>query len=418
MFLAFELSDIVIVPFSFLLRILYQLVNNYGIALILFTLLVKVILLPLTMKSKKSMMQMSRLSPYVQALQKKYENDPQKQSEAIRQLYKDENCSTGGGCLWSLIPLFILIPLYTIVREPITYILGESEEVAAKIIEIIKATAPEGTFSGSGSYYEQMAAAALIPQYADAIRAQLPDLSTTTLEGVNFTFLGINLANIPNFNVFAWQAFTWGNIGAFLLPVISAGSQVLTSWISRKMNNSVITDEKGLEDKETANNSSAAQTGKVMLYMMPAMTLMFGFSMPAALSVYWIIQGLAATVIDLILTKVYRKEYDEEDYARRLKALQEEAAEAEKERIRAERRAANPDGITANTSKKKLQQQAQKDKEAAKAAAAREYAIRKGEYVEEEDDNTPKTLSGIPDRPFCKGRAYDPNRYSVNNTEE
>ena len=418
MVLAFELSDIVIVPFSFLLRILYQLVNNYGIALILFTLLVKVILLPLTMKSKKSMMQMSRLSPYVQALQKKYENDPQKQSEAIRQLYKDENCSTGGGCLWSLIPLFILIPLYTIVREPITYILGESEEVAAKIIEIIKATAPEGTFSGSGSYYEQMAAAALIPQYADAIRAQLPDLSTTTLEGVNFTFLGINLANIPNFNVFAWQAFTWGNIGAFLLPVISAGSQVLTSWISRKMNNSVITDEKGLEDKETANNSSAAQTGKVMLYMMPAMTLMFGFSMPAALSVYWIIQGLAATVIDLILTKVYRKEYDEEDYARRLKALQEEAAEAEKERIRAERRAANPDGITANTSKKKLQQQAQKDKEAAKAAAAREYAIRKGEYVEEEDDNTPKTLSGIPDRPFCKGRAYDPNRYSVNNTEE
>jgi YidC/Oxa1 family membrane protein insertase len=417
MFLAFELSDIVVVPFGFLLRILYQLVNNYGIALILFTLLVKVILLPLTMKGKKSMMQMSRLSPYVQALQKKYENDPQKQSEAIRQLYKEENCSTGGGCLWSLIPLFILIPLYTIVREPITYILGESEEIAVKIVEIIKAAAPEGTFGGNGSYYEQMAAAALIPQYAEAIKAQLPELSATTLEGVNFTFLGVNLAPIPEFNVFAWKAFTWSNIGAFLLPIISAGSQVLTSWISRKMNDSVITNEKGLQDKETAKNSSAAQTGKAMLYMMPVMTLMFGYSMPAAMSVYWIIQGLASTVIDIVLTKVYRKEYDAEDYARRLKALQEEAAEAEKERIRAERRAANPDGITANTSKKKLQQQAQKDKEAAKAAAAREYAIRKGEYVEEEN-STPKTLSGIPDRPFCKGRAYDPNRYSVNNTEE
>lgn len=417
MFLAFELSDIVVVPFGFLLRILYQLVNNYGIALILFTLLVKVILLPLTMKGKKSMMQMSRLSPYVQALQKKYENDPQKQSEAIRQLYKEENCSTGGGCLWSFIPLFILIPLYTIVREPITYILGESEEVAAKIIEIIKAAAPEGTFGDNSSYYEQMTAAALIPQYVQAIKAQLPELSAATLEGVNFTFLGINLAPIPNFNIFAWKAFTWSSIGAFLLPIISAGSQVLTSWISRKMNDSVITNEKGLQDKETAKNSSAAQTGKAMLYMMPVMTLMFGYSMPAAMSVYWIIQGLASTVIDIVLTKVYRKEYDAEDYARRLKALQEEAEEAEKERIRAERRAANPDGITANTSKKKLQQQAQKDKEAAKAAAAREYAIRKGEYVEEED-STPKTLSGIPDRPFCKGRAYDPNRYSVNNTEE
>ena len=418
MFLAFELSDIVNVPFGFLLRILYQLVNNYGLALMLFTIFVKLILLPLTMKSKKSMMQMSRLSPYVQALRKKYENDPQKQSEAIQKLYKEENCSTGGGCLWSLIPLFILIPLYTIVREPIAYILGESEEVTKQIIEIVKAAAPEGTFAAKDSYYDQMIVAALIPQYADQLLASLPELSATTLEGVNFTFLGIDLARIPEFNVFAWKAFTWANIGAFLLPVISAGSQMFTSWISRKMNDSVITNEKGLEDKETAKNSDSAKMGKTMLYMMPVMTLIFGFSMPAALSVYWIVQGLTSTVIDIILTRIYRKDYDAEDAARRLKALQEEAEEAEKERIRAERRAANPDGITANTSKKKLQQQNQKEKEAAKAAAAREYAIRKGEYVEEEDDNAPKPLSGIADRPFCKGRAYDPNRYSVNNTEE
>ena len=418
MFLAFELSDIVNVPFGFLLRILYQLVNNYGIALMLFTIFVKLILLPLTMKSKKSMMQMSRLSPYVQAIRKKYENDPQKQNEAIQKLYKDENCSTGGGCLWSLIPLFILIPLYTIVREPITYILGESEEVTKQIIEIIKAVAPEGTFAAKEGYYDQMIVAGLIPQYADQLLAQLPDLSATTLEGVNFTFLGINLANVPSFNIFAWKAFTWANIGAFLLPVLSASSQVFTSWISRKMNDSVITNEKGLEDKETAKNSDSAQMGKTMLFMMPVMTLFFGFSMPAAISIYWFVQGIISTVIDIVLTRIYRKDYDAEDAARRLKALQEEAEEAEKERIRAERRAANPDGITANTSKKKLQQQTQKEKEAAKAAAAREYAIRKGEYVEEDEATTPKTLSGIPDRPFCKGRAYDPNRYSVNHTEE
>ena len=184
------------------------------------------------------------------------------------------------------------------------------------------------------------------------------------------------------------------------------------------MNNSVITNDKGLEDAETAKNSDSAKTAKTMLFMMPIMTLMFGFSMPAAISVYWFVQGIVSTVIDVILTKIYRKGYDEEDYARRLKAMQAEAEEAEKERIRAERRAANPEGITENTSKKKLQQQAQKEKEAAKAAAAREYAIRKGEYVEEEEPSAPKTLSGIPDRPYCKGRAYDPNRYSVNNTEE
>lgn len=414
MFLAFQISDIVIVPFSYLLRFLYQLVNNYGWALILFTILVKIILIPLTAKSKKSMMQMSRLTPYVQALRTKYANDPQKQNEAIQALYKEEGVSGSCGCLWGFVPLLILIPLYTIVREPITYILGESSEVAAKIVEIIKEAAPKGVFS-SNSYYDQMVAAPLIPQYKDLL-AEL-NLSADTLQGVNFTFLGIDLAAIPSFNVFAAGFWTWASVGAFLLPVLSAGTQVLTSLISQKMNNSVITNEKGLEDKETAKKSDANQTTKTMLYMMPIMTLFFGFSMSAAMSLYWLIQGIASTVIDVILTKKYRKGYDAEDSARRLKALQEEAEEAEKERVRAERRAANPDGITENTSKKKMQQKAQKEKEAAKAAAAREYAIRKGEYVEEED-TAPKTLSGIPDRPYCKGRAYDPNRYSVNHTEE
>ena len=92
------------------------------------------------------------------------------------------------------------------------------------------------------------------------------------------------------------------------------------------------------------------------------------------------------------------------------------AIEAEKERIRAEKRAANPEGITSNTSKKKLQQKQKAEEEAAKAAAAKEYAAKKGILVEEEEGNKP--LSGIADRPFAKGRNYDPDRYAANNTEE
>ena len=91
-----------------------------------------------------------------------------------------------------------------------------------------------------------------------------------------------------------------------------------------------------------------------------------------------------------------------------------EAIEAEKERLRAEKRAANPEGITANTSKKKLQQKQKEEQEAAKAAAAKEYAARKGVVEEEEPEK--QTLSGVANRPYCKGRAYDPNRY--NSTEE
>ena len=122
-------------------------------------------------------------------------------------------------------------------------------------------------------------------------------------------------------------------------------------------------------------------------------------------------------VVDAYLTRKYRKIYDAEDAERLKKAMEEEAIEAEKERLRAERRAANPDGITANTSKKKLQQQERREQEAARAAAAKEYAVRKGLITEEEEEK-PGVMSGIPSRPYCKGRNYDPNRYASQNTEE
>ena len=407
--------NIIQVPFGYLLSWLYQLTTNYGAALIIFAIILKLILLPATAKSKKSTMKMSRLSPRLQALQKKYANDQQKLNEATQALYREEGVGMGAGCLWSLLPLFLLIPLYTVVRQPLNYMLHESAEVAAQIVKAVKDALP-GEF-GKNDYYDQLIAAPLIPQFAD----QLKDVVTNpdTLKGLNFSFLGIDLGRVPTFNVFKWDVWDWAHIGAFLLPLLSAGGQVLSMLISQKMNNSVVTDEKGLQDKETAKNSQQNQSNKVMLYMFPLMSLWIGFTVPGALSLYWLIQGLVSTVFDVYLTRKYRKIYDAEDAVRLAKALEEEAIEAEKERIRAERRAANPDGITANTSKKKLQQQQQKEQEAAKAAAAKEYAIKKGLMTEEEaEEKTPSVMSGIPSRPYCKGRNYDPNRYASQNTEE
>ena len=198
--------------------------------------------------------------------------------------------------------------------------------------------------------------------------------------------------------------------------MLSAGSQVLSMHLSQKANNSVVTNEKGLQDEDAAKQSQAAQQSKMMMWTMPLMSLWIGFTVPAALSLYWLIGGVVAMVENEILTKHYRKVYDAEDAVRLQRAMEAEAAEAEKERIRAERRAANPDGITQNTSKKKLQQKQQREAEAAKAAAAKEYAAKKG-IVEEESDE-PSVMSGIPSRPYAKGRNYDPSRYSGNNTEE
>lgn len=414
MILAFKLSNIITIPFGWLLALLYHLTNNYGVALIIFALAVQAILTPINAKAKKGMMGMSRLTPKIQDIQRRYPNDPQKQNELTQKLYQDEGVSMTGGCLWSFIPMLILIPLYAVIRQPITYILMESQETVTEIIRVLKELAPE--IFTKNSFYDEISAAQAMSLYAEQLKAAIPGISEATLQGINFGFLGINLGAVPQFNIFSptW-AWDWAHIGAFLIPCLSAGSQVLQMWISQKTNNSVITNDKGIQDEETAKNSQQNQSMQTMMWMMPLMSLWIGFTLSAGLSLYWFIGGVFRMITDPIMTNHYRKIYDAEDAVRLQKALEEERIEAEKERIRAERRAANPDGITANTSKKKLQKQQQAQEQAAKAAAAKEYAARKG--IVEEDEGT-DCMSGIPSRPYCKGRNYDPNRYNSNATEE
>ena len=407
MFLAFQLSDLITIPFGFVLQVLYNLIGNYGIALIVFAVVVYMALLPVTAKSKQSTMRMSRIQPQVQDIQKRY-TDPQKQNEALQKLYADEGVSMGGGCLWAMVPMFILIPLFTIIRNPIVYILGQSDEVAAQIVEIIKTLEP-ALFTGN-NFYEQVTAASVMAKYAAEIKEAIPAISEAALAGINFDFLGINVGAIPSWQFWTWEAFDWAHIGLFLIPVVSAAVQMLQSKIMMNLNNSLVTNEKGVQDDEMVKNSATNQSSQTMMWMMPIMSLMIGFSASAALSIYWLVGGIVRTIQDVILTKHYRTIYDAEDAVRLQRAMEEEAIEAEKERIRAERRAANPDGITANTSKKKLQK-AEREKSAAdRAAAAREYALKRGLAVDEPEEK--QVMSGIPERPYCKGRAYDPNRYS------
>mgnify|MGYP000898167888 CR=1 FL=1 len=337
MFLAFQLSDIITVPFGWLLSVLYETTHNYGVAMILFAVIVQLILLPLNAKSKKSMMKMSRLTPKMQAIQQKYADDPQRQNQAIQELQKSEGVSMGGGCLWSFIPILILFPLFAVIRQPITYILMQSADTAKQIVEVIKTAAPD--MFTSNAAYEQVVAAQLIPQYAAELRAAIPGISETVLAGINFDFLGINLGAVPQFNVFsASWVWDWAHIGAFLIALTSAACQLLQMVISQKTNDSVITDEKGVQDKETAKNSQQNQSMKVMMWMMPLMSLWIGFTVSAGLSLYWFIGGVVRMISDPIMTNHYRKIYDAEDAVRLQKALEQFVAmrETEGERLKAD----------------------------------------------------------------------------------
>ena len=392
-----SLSDIIRVPFGYLLDWLYTFTNNYGLALILFSLIVKMVLLPMSIKSKKSMLKMSRLAPQVKALEAKYGDDKQKYQLAVQQMYKEEGVSMSGGCLWSFIPLIILLPLYYVIREPITYMMHNSRSVSEAIVAFMQAS---GVNLGKNAYYAQLAAAGHIGEFMDDLKA-LAVTANANLQAMNFQFRGIDLSGIPTFRF--WECEGWGEIGLFLIPVFSAGFQAISMVISQKMNNQVATNADG--EKDAAAAKTANQTTATMLIMMPLMSLWIGFSMPAAISIYWIAQAVFGTVQDVILTNHYRKVYDAEDAVRQEKAALRRAEEAEKERQRQLRREQNPDGILAdNVSKKKLRQQ---EKEAAEKAA-REYAAKKNPELEQDEK---KPLSGIAERPYCRGRAYQADHY-------
>lgn len=404
MILAFSLSDIIRVPFGYLLDWLYQFTNSYGLALVLFALAVKVILLPVSAKSKKSIMAMSRLAPLAQAIQKKYPNDPQKAQLEVSKLYKEEGVSMFGGCLWGFVPLLFLFPLYYVIREPLTYMLHFSAEESASIVAAMKELAP--TLFGSNTFYDQLTAAAHLNEYGTQIAAAIPELAGTTFQSINFTFLGINLGQIPNWHFWVSGFWTWATVGGALIPMLSAGSNVLSMWVGQKLNARVATDKDGNVDEAAARATQS--TGKAMLFMMPAMTLIFGFMYPTALSLYWLAQGLFGIAQDAFLTVHYRKKYyDAEDAVKRRLAAMRAEEEAEKERRRAKNREENPDGIMENTSKKKLQNKQQVAREQSIAAARRAAAAEAGEDL---------PLSGDPERPFCKGRAYKADRYGK--TEE
>ena len=376
-----SISDLIRVPFGYLLDWLYTFTNNYGLALILFSLIVKLVLLPMSVKSKKSMLKMSRLSPQVKALEAKYGDDKQKYQLAVQQMYKEEGVSMGGGCLWSFIPLLILLPLYYVIREPITYMMHNSRSISEAIVAFLQAS---GENLGKNAYYAQLAAAGHIGDYMEELKS-LAVTANANLQAMNFQFLGIDLAAIPTFRF--WDCEGWSEIGLFLIPVVSAGLQAVSMWISQKMNNQVATNADGEQDADAAK--TANQTNATMMLMMPLMSLWIGFTLPASLGVYWIANSVLMLVQEKVLNKYFKKSMAAEDEAREKARMEDRLRRMEEARVAQQQREAE----------KKSLKEKQKAAQAAKAAKA-------------EKAKKATTENGrIGDRPYARGRSFNADHY-------
>lgn len=388
--------DAIAKPFGLLLLWLYNLVGNYGIAIFLFALIVKIIMLPFQMKTKKSMMRMAALNPQIQELQKRHEGNPKKLQEETAKLYKEEKVNPMSGCLWSLIPYPILLALYRAIRFPLTTMMGVSKDLLAEGGAILNKLTELGfVASGKSTAYLQLEQSEFISNHF----ADFAGLSDK-LVNIDYSFLGLNMGSTPK--VFFWKdGLTWLSIGLFLIPIVSA----LLSWLQMKLSQKT-------NPAPATQNAQQATSMKTMNLMMPLISLWIGFSMPAALGMYWIFTSALAIVQELVLNKYYGKLIAAEAAER---TARQRAREAEFERKRAETERLRAEGLTkenANTSKRKQQARAKAESDELRAAAIREERAAKRAAMGLPPEEDEKPASQVGNRRYARGRAYVEDRFT------
>lgn len=373
------------VPFAWLVRLFYNLTNSYGVALILFTLVIKLIMLPFQMKSKKSMMRMSRVSGQMQDLQKRYAKNQAKLQEEMQKIYEEEGVNPMSGCLWSFLPLPILMALYSIIRQPITHFMMLSKDVLQTVVQSVadagvdltnivmmdKATGAPALKDG----LYQMAAYGQI----NLVKA-VQEMGLSTPDGwfnVNYKFLGLDLTATP------WEyvksfTFTWAVIGVILIPILAGLSQFVFSKLTMKT--------------QPQADAAGGASMKSMMYMMPLMSVYIAFIMPAALGVYWIAQSVFSLIQEAILNKTFSAKLSEEEEARFQARQADRQRRMEEARVQEQQR-------KQEEQKKKTLREKQQAAQAAKAVKAAKAA-------------TSTTEAGrVGDRPYARGRAYKADRY-------
>ena len=373
------------VPFAWLVRLFYNLTNSYGVALILFTLVIKLIMLPFQMKSKKSMMRMSRVSGQMQELQKRYAKNQAKLQEEMQKLYEEEGVNPMSGCLWSLIPFPILIALYSIIRQPITHFMMLSKDVLQTVVQsaadagvnltnIVMMDKATGTPVLKDGLY-QLASYGQI----NLVKA-VQEMGLSTPEGwfdMNYNFLGLDLTATP------WEyvknfTFTWAVIGVILIPILAGLSPFVFSKLTMKT--------------QPQADAAGGASMKSMMYMMPLMSVYIAFIMPAALGVYWIAQSVFSLIQEAILNKTFSAKLSEEEEARFQARQADRQRRMEEARVQEQQR-------KQEEQKKKTLREKQQAAQAAKAVKAAKAA-------------TSTTEAGrVGDRPYARGRAYKADRY-------
>ena len=267
--------NIVSIPFGYVMRFIYDLVGNYGLAIILFTILCKIILLPMTIKQKKSTLAMQALQPKLLAVQKKWSADRERMAAETQKVYEDAGVSPMGGCGTTLLTFPIMIGLYYVIVRPLTYLMHLSADQLTSLTTALGVEA-------SANVASELTLAGLINQNFAAAAAAVPEVIQ-----MDYSFLGMNLTETASFKALS---ILW------IIPVLSGLTSYLSTWLMMKKQQAAMQD-----------NPAMAQSNSMMTFMMPMMSVYFGFVLPAGVGIYWIMNNLLTTLQDQILNKYFEK---------------------------------------------------------------------------------------------------------------
>lgn len=266
--------------FGYVLNWFYGFVGNYGLAIILFSVVLKLVMLPISIKQQKTMKKSAKIQEKMRVLQDKYKNNPEKLNQETLELYKTEKMSPFSGCFSAIAQILILFAVFYLVRSPLTYMKKVDTELINQYTTEI-----EQVEEGKKSTYPEIA---VIKQKGEEDERVY----------INMEFLGLDLSSVPTQSLSDWKVY--------IIPAL----YVLTSFVSMRMTTSMQTKKKDSNSENTETNEldAVAQANKSMSYIMPIMSVSIAIIAPLGLALYWLISNLLMIVERLVLNRFLKNE--------------------------------------------------------------------------------------------------------------
>ena len=282
--------------FGFILNFINDFVGNYGLAIILFTLLIKLIMLPLSIKQQKTMKKSAKLQEQIKVLQFKYKNDPEKLNRETMDSYKKENMSPFSGCLSTIVQFILLISIFYMVRFPLTYMERIDKTQIDTYVQQIK---------DDGMEVSQAYSEIDVVRELDYLKEKFPEDENLTKINLNMQFCGLDLSKIPQQNLGDWTVY--------IIPILYIISTFISMRITTAMQNSskkkkddVIDITENKEEERNEMEDAMAQSNKMMSWMMPIMSVSISLVAPLGLALYWLVNNILMIGERLILDKVVK----------------------------------------------------------------------------------------------------------------